>query len=235
VIVALWSAPRSRSTVFYRAMLERGDLLALHEPFCNLADFGETDVDDMTVRTGADLIAAMWSRAGDRTVFFKDTTDHRYDDVLADRTFLRAARHTFLIRRPAEIAASFAALKPDMTREEIGLELAYELYRAVVDSGGPAPVVVDADDLVAAPQAVLRAYCDAVGLPFVADSLHWTPVARDEWRRTDRWHQKVNESTGIVSTESTYARTVDNDTGLAAMAAHHEPFYQKLHAQRLIV
>jgi hypothetical protein len=39
-VFALWSAPRARSTAFVRSMVERGDLIALHEPFCNLADFG---------------------------------------------------------------------------------------------------------------------------------------------------------------------------------------------------
>ena len=39
-VFALWSAPRARSTAFVRSMVERGDLIALHEPFCNRADFG---------------------------------------------------------------------------------------------------------------------------------------------------------------------------------------------------
>ncbi len=42
-VFALWSAPRALSTACFRSMVERGDVIALHEPFCNLADFGETD------------------------------------------------------------------------------------------------------------------------------------------------------------------------------------------------
>jgi hypothetical protein len=41
-VLALWSAPRARSTAFFRSMLERGDLLALHEPFEGLMYFGDT-------------------------------------------------------------------------------------------------------------------------------------------------------------------------------------------------
>lgn len=233
-VVALWSPPRSRSTVFYRAMLERGDLLALHEPFCNLADYGETEVGDVTVRTGTELIAAMWRRSEAGTVFFKDTTDHRYPEAIADRRFLREARHTFLIRQPAEIAASFAALKPDMDVDEVGLELLHEIYAAVIAAGGQPPVVVDSDDLVAAPHRILAAYCAAVGLPFLPSSLSWQPTARTEWRRTDRWHQRINETSGIVATASEYDRTVHNDPDLARLAEYHEPFYRLLHAQRLV-
>lgn len=68
-------------------------------------------------------VAARW--LGDETrgipVFLKKTTDHRYPEVLADRRFLAMVHHVFLIRRPAEIVASYYALWPDMRIEEVGL------------------------------------------------------------------------------------------------------------------
>jgi hypothetical protein len=36
----LWSAPRSRSTAFFRTMAERGDFTAVHEPFSYLVMYG---------------------------------------------------------------------------------------------------------------------------------------------------------------------------------------------------
>src|SRR5437763_104256 len=39
-IVALWSAPRCRSTAFLRMMVERGDFTVLHEPCSQLKNFG---------------------------------------------------------------------------------------------------------------------------------------------------------------------------------------------------
>ena len=234
-ILALWSLPRARSTVFYRAMLERGDLLALHEPFCNLADYGETDVAGAVVRSVHELIAAMRRHATDRLVFFKDTTDHRYPEMLADKVFLSQARHTFLIRRPDEVAVSFLALKPDMAVHEVGLELMDEIYGAVEHQAQQAPVVIDSDDLVAAPAETMSAYCAAVGLPFLPESLRWKPSARTEWSRTDRWHQKVNASTGIVAERSAHPDDAVRDPRVREFARHHEPFYRKLHARRLLV
>jgi hypothetical protein len=232
-IIALWSPPRARSTAFYRAMLERGDLVALHEPFCNLVDYGETQIADELVRSPADLIAAMRRLARHRTVFFKDTTDYRYEAVLADHRFLADARHTFLLRRPDEVAASFYAIRPDMSRAQLGFEHMYQIYAAVLDAGGPRPVIVDSDDLVARPTETIAAYCRAVGIPFLPDALHWRPGARPEWQRSERWHQDVSDSSGIEPRERGYSDTVATNPALAAYSDHHRPFYDLLHAERL--
>ena len=49
------------------------------------------------------------------------------------------------------------------------------------EGGGTRTVVVDADDLLADPPAVMRAYCDAVGLPFSPSMLSWNPGPVDAW------------------------------------------------------
>jgi len=178
-------------------MVERGDMIALHERFCNLAGFGETDVEGLTFDSPASLLAWLRDQTHDVSVFLKDTTDHRHHEVLADRRFLAGARHAFLIRRPEEIAASFYALKPDMRIDAIGLEALHELHTAVRDAGGHRPVVLDSDDLVARPEATLAAYCAAVELPFIPQALTWEPGERPEWRRSSRWHADVNTSSGF--------------------------------------
>jgi hypothetical protein len=93
-------------------MAERGDLTVLHEPFCNLQDYGETDADGRTFDSPAPLLAWLRDQAHRQDMFLKDTMDHQHNEVLADRRFLAEARHAFLIRRPEEIAASYYALFP---------------------------------------------------------------------------------------------------------------------------
>jgi hypothetical protein len=234
-VFALWSAPRARSTAFFRSMIERGDLLALHEPFFDLLAFGGTDVDGRTFDARAPLLAWLRDETHDVNVFLKETTDHRYGEILADRRFLAEARHAFLIRRPEEIAASYYALYPDMRIEEIGLETMHELHAAVRDADGRTPVVIDSDDLVARPEATMAAYCAAVELPFIPHALTWAPGERPEWQRTARWHTDVSASSGFEPRGRTYARTVESSDELARFAAHHRPFYEKLHALRLDV
>jgi hypothetical protein len=43
-MLMLWSAPRSRSTAFYRMMIERGDFTGVHEPFSHVAVFGNVEI-----------------------------------------------------------------------------------------------------------------------------------------------------------------------------------------------
>jgi adenylylsulfate kinase len=81
----------------------------------------------------------------------------------------------------------------------------------------------------------MEAYCAAVGLPFVPEALSWEPGDRPEWRRSARWHVDVSATSGFSRRERTYAQTVDTSDELARFAAHHEPFYDQLHAQRLDV
>jgi hypothetical protein len=232
-VFALWSAPRARSTAFFRAMLERGDMIALHEPFCNLTCYGETDVEGRTFDSAVSLLG--WLRDGTNhgSVFLKDTTDYRHPEVLADRRFLAEGRHAFLIRRPEEIAASYYALFPGMSINAIGLEALHELHAAVRDAGGHPPVVIDSDDLVARPEATIAAYCAAVGLPFMPRALTWESGERPEWRRSARWHADVSASSGFERREREYPHTAGNSDVLARFAAHHLPFYEKLHAERL--
>lgn len=233
-VFTLWSAPRARSTVFFRSMLERGDLLALHEPFCNLTCFGETDVDGLTFGSAVPLLTWLREETYGLNVFLKDTTDHRQPDVLADRRFLAESQHAFLIRRPEEIAASYCALYPDMRIHEVGLQALHELHTAVLAAGGTA-VVIDSDDLVARPEATMAAYCAAVGLPFMPRALEWEPGERPEWQRSARWHTDVAASSGFERRERVYAHTADSSGELARFAAHHRPFYEQLHEVRLAV
>jgi hypothetical protein len=217
-------------------MVERGDMTVLHEPFCKLRDYGETDVGTRTFDSPLSLLAWLRDETHDMRVFLKDHPPTAYvREVLADRRFLAEARHAFLIRRPEEIAASSYAVQPTLKVTGIGLEMLCEWQAAVRDAGGDASVVIDSDDLVARPGATMAAYCAAVGLPFNPRALTWEPGERPEWRRSGRWHVDVSASSGFERRERTYPHTVENSADLARFAAHHRPFYERLYAQRLDV
>jgi hypothetical protein len=217
-------------------MLERGDLLALHEPLEGQLYFGDTEAEGRTFESPLALLAWLRDETHDLNVFVKETTEpHVLELVLADRRFLAEARHAFLIRRPEEIAASLHAMEPGIGIEGIGLEALHELYAAVRDAGGHHPVVIDSDDLVARPAATMAAYCAAVELPFIVDALTWEPGERPEWRRSARWHVDVNATAGFEQRTRRYAHNVETSDELARYAAHHLPFYEELCAQRLDV
>jgi len=232
-VLALWSAPRSRSTAFARMMTERDDRVVVHEPFSRVVDFGEVKVGDQVVHSEQDVLATLRSIAAQKPVFFKDTTDFHYPALLADEEFLAAATHTFIIRDPAEAIASHHKLNPNLGRDEIGFARLHEIFTAVQDATGSTPVVINSDDLLDRPAETVQAYCSAVGIPFLPEALSWEPGMRSEWQSTSKWHQSTSETAGFTRGNGRGAETVEADPVLRAYRDYHLPYYEKLRAVAL--
>lgn len=230
-ILALWSAPRSRSTAFERMMRERGDFTVLHEPFSHLANYGSTTVDGAEIRSEPELLAALRRLPG--PVFFKDTTDFYYPHLLADTAFLAEATHTFLVRHPREAIASHFALNPRLNRDEIGFAWLAEIFDAVAAARGTTPVVVDSGDLIADPAGVVARYCELVGIEFRAGALEWSPGMAPGWQRSAKWHRATSSTGTFTARSPEYAASVDNTPLLAGYLDYHLPFYERLQVHRL--
>jgi hypothetical protein len=234
-VLMLWSAPRSRSTAFFRMMTERGDVTAVHEPFSYLAQFGHVDIGGSRIVTAPGLIAALGKLAQRGPVFAKETSGRRYPQVLTQRPFLaRDAQHTFLIRHPRETIASYRAVQPDAALSQMGFESLHEVFAEVARVTGRTPVVLDSADLIARPAAIVRAYCERVGLSFRPEALTWRPADRPEWQLSRDWHTEVAASSGFTGTSGTHPREVTRDPLLSQYLDYHLPFYQELHQHRLL-
>ena len=227
-IIGLWSAPRCRSTAFARMMAERGDYIMLHEPFSHVMNFSESQVGEQRVRSERELIPALWRMAAKQPLFFKDTTDFHYPLLLTRQSFLAGATHTFLIRHPAQAIASHYAMNPGLQRDEIGFAWLAEIYDAVAEATGRLPVLVDSDDLVAHPHETVRAYCAAVGIPFIAKALSWEPRMEESWRRTGKWHETASQTSGFVRTGTYHWPEIKENALLMSYLDYHLPFYEKL-------
>ncbi len=232
-IIALWSAPRCRSTAFLRMMMARGDFTVVHEPFSHLADFGEADVAGTTVHGEPELIDALYAAATRGPVFFKDTTDFRYPAALTDTAFLRTVTHTFMVRDPHAAIMSHHRLNPRIGRDEIGFAWLREIFDAVTAATGEVPVVIDGDDLVADPATIVAEYCRRTGIAFLPDALSWPSGMIDQWQRTGRWHAEVSATTEFIS-EPRPAPAEITDPTLRAYLAYHRPHYAELHRRRLL-
>ena len=215
-------------------MVERGDLLALHEPLEGLHFIGPLQIDGQTFESPPALLAWLVEGTSGRTVFLKETVNPAVQaSVVDDRRFLAEARHAFLIRRPEEIAASWFALERDMRIFDTGLQLLHDLFVAVQHAGGHPPVVIDSQDLVANPVATMAAYCAAVELPFVADALSWQPGQRSEWARSSRWHEDAATSRGFEAPTRPDRHGLAAHPEVARFAERHTPFYEELRRHRL--
>ena len=155
--------------------------------------------------------------------YAKHMTHHLLPEV--DRDALAPLRHAFLIRDPRELLASYARVRATPTLDDLGLWQQAEIFDRF---GGP---VIDARDLLENPEAVLRALCAALEVPFTTAMLSWPAGPRDTdgvW--APHWYESVWRSTGFGP-----YRPPDRalPPRLAALAGQGQPFYERLHASRL--
>ena len=232
-VIILWAHSRSASTAFGRMMIERGDVVVLHEPFLALTQGEPVTLPaagggSATARSGRELVDHLAGLGRERPVFVKEVLDYRYDYVFGHPAEIAWMTHTFLVRHPRQTISSHYAMKPAVTCPEIGYERLWELFRLLWSASGRQPLVIRSEDLLRDPAAVVRAYCEAAGLPFLPGALHWNPGDRPEWQRHRAWHLDAIHSSGFASTCNTYPATVENHPVLRSFYDYHYPFYERI-------
>jgi len=233
VRIAMWSGPRTVSTALMRSWENRPDTVVVDEPLYAFY-LDRTGID----HPGRDEVIASqptsWravinqltagSLPPGATVCYAKHMSHHLLPVV-DRDALAPLRHAFLIRDPGELLASYARVRATPTMDDLGLWQQAEIFDRF---GGP---VIDARDLLDRPEAVLRALCAALGVPFRAEMLHWPAGPRDTdgvW--APHWYASVCRSTGFGPYRPP---TAGLPPALAGLAQQCQPFYQRLHARRL--
>jgi hypothetical protein len=221
-------------------MMERGDFEILHEPFSYLyyvhgenATIPQEFIDADHPVTYPAIREMILEESKKKPVFFKDMAAHCYDHLVDDSAFLFNMSNTFLIRDPAKTIASYYALNPDVSRDEIGCEQLHRLYRVTRESTDRTPVIVDADDLEDDPAGTIAAYCDRLGIAFFPHSLNWSPHNSEKWKIWENWHRDAARSSGIVKNLEVFEETIENNTRLRSYYEYHLPFYQEMHRQRI--
>ena len=96
--------------------------------------------------------------------------------------------------------------------------------------------VIESDDLITQPAATVCAYCEAVGIPFLADALSWKKGRRPEvsWYDQGSWHETLKNSTGIKPQSRDYLSIEANDH----LKRSYElclPHYEALYAHKLAI
>ena len=113
----------------------------------------------------------------------------------------------------------------------------HRLFELLSDSTGVAPTVIDSDDLLSDPPKMVQAYCEAIGIPFIAEALSWEPGARDEvlWYdgNDNIWHASLRDSDGL---KAQAPRSADPDSLPDYLRRHYDDFvwrYEALHKHRI--
>ncbi|MET8573618.1 hypothetical protein [Streptomyces sp. NPDC005012] len=238
--IALWSHPRSMSTALERSFIERRDFKVFHEAFAYVffmheerAAIPHKNPDPSHPLTYPEIKRMMEDARLEGPVFHKDFPYHCLDHLLDDPDYLRGQVNTFLIRDPEEAVLSHATVHPGLTREVLGYEQLARTFDAVRDLTGTTPVVINAADLATRPEATLAAYCDAVGIPFLPEALHWSAGEQPQWSTWSGWHTDVAASNGISAPQRSYRFTYETRPELREFERYSRPFYEHLDQYRL--
>ena len=236
----MWSGPRNVSTAFMRCWGNREDTLVVDEPFyahyldhTGLDHPGREEVIAAHERDWRRVVTALQAPVpeGIRILYQKQMSHHLLPHM--GRDWLGSMTHAFLIRDPAPMLASLGEKLNDFDLLATGLPQQVEIFEHVVRNEGHIPPVVDSADLLAAPEATLRALCDALEVPFSANMLSWPPGPRATdgvWAKY--WYDRVERSTGFErpAAESTSPVLPER---LAALERQCRPLYERLREHRL--
>ena len=241
-IIALWAVPRSTSTAFEWMMRQRGDLDCLHEPFGEAWYQGEAPLwprfkeGDKT--TPGLTIDSVWgdiqARARRKPVFLKDFP--HYINHMWTPEFLGRFTHVFLIRNPAKTISSLYNKWPSFDELEVGFPEQRALFDLLTALNGVAPLVMDSDDILENPEAMVKAFCDAVGIPFIPEALSWEPGADANvysWWDGGSFHANLKQSTGIKRQLRSYVEVADAPHRVQQVLRRMKPHYEHLYQHRL--
>ena len=236
--IAMWSGPRNLSTALMYAFAARGDCAVWDEPFY-AAYLQATGIDhpmrDAIIaanETDPERIAATCTGPipqEQRLFYQKHMTLHMIPAF--DRGFMRSLTNVFLIRHPARVVASYAKKREGPTLADIGFVQQAELFDQVADDLGHAPHVIDCADIRANPMESLTKLCNALGIPFTENMLHWPAgpkVFDGVW--APHWYGTVHRSTGFEDPEGAPPDLPDQYRALVDQALAP---YERLAAYRL--
>lgn len=240
VRIAMWSGPRNISTATMRAFENRDDTEVSDEPFyaAFLAATGaEHPMRDEVIASQPndwrDVAAACSGAApgGSAVWYQKQMCHHMLPGFGLD--WLGACTNAFLIRPPEQVLASYLAKRTVVTLDDIGVVRQNEIFDAVADRTGAAPVVIEGADVLADPRGALSRLCAALGIAFSEKMLAW-PAGR---RASDgvwapAWYDAVERSTGFTAPDRV-ATFDDLPDSLKPVAEAAMPYYARMARHRL--
>ncbi len=228
--IAMWSGPRNISTAMMRAFENRDDCRVMDEPFYAYY-LAETGIDhpmrdEIVARHETDLgrVIASCTAEAPNAIYQKQMCHHMIDGVPLD--WIDEVVNCFLIRDPDAVVASYAAKRQQVTAEDLGYRRQAEIHKLA--GGGP---VLDAADVLASPEDLLRQLCDAVGIPFQPAMLSWPAGIRESdgvWAA--HWYGAVARSTGFQRPQRP---AIELDLVQQRIADECRPYYETLRAHRL--
>jgi len=187
---------RSTSSAFFRAMMNKSGAKSFMEPYALAYYFGTdrcserfSQEDPQSTNSFSNIRQLLeQSYEGHSVVFAKDmayavTKNGRYtlDEVLPS-----GYQHTFLIRDPRKTVLSMYKLIQKKVpywqyydSSEMEMKNVYDLFMHVTQTLKQPAVVIDSDDLLANPEAIMKEYCRLTNITYEDSMVHWEHPVQD--------------------------------------------------------
>jgi hypothetical protein len=237
-ILAMWSGPRNISTAMMYAFANRADCEAWDEPFYGFSlkhkgnDHPMRDEIIASMETNWDKLVKKCITPSHKPLLYqKHMTHHMLEGY--NRSFILTLTNAFLIRDPARVLASYTQKWADVDLHAIGFVEQAEIFDMVAQKLGHAPPVVDSDDILGNPKAILSKLCIACGISFDDAMLHWPkgPKSCDGvW--ASHWYNAAWASTGFSAPPQ---RTIALPRELQIIADQARPYYDRLKVHAISV
>ncbi|XP_071950287.1 uncharacterized protein [Antedon mediterranea] len=264
--VMLWCVPRAGSTAFLRCISNRDDVKAFRELFVACTFFGpEARLDitgKMNVAVEEDLTfkkvkAKLEADYDAPIVFAKDGVEVIYGNYECLPT---GYTHTFLIKSPHKVHMSKKSLFEKAMKQfgisDAGYDKAcitsnigspfyemLELVKYVRDELKQNIILIDGDDLIANPEAMMKKWCEAVGVPFKPDMMNWEQNGDIKWemseghkmfmKLTPEASKNAFNSTGFSTRVATDHSKTDVPEDVRKCIEDSDPFYKDLYKMRM--
>lgn len=244
--VVLWCHPRSVSTAFERAFLQREEeFYCLHEPFGDEYYFGPhrqsprykngnlpKDV-KLTTATFESICDEIFAKRSGKRVFVKDMAYHVFYRLKDRKLPMEKMINTFLIRDPQKAVPSMYKCSISASTgwgnfdpSEMGYIEQKGLFDYVSYRCKQTPIVINSQDLVKNPRAVLQKYCELVGVEFKESMSYWQPKKIDKFSKWTGWHECVAKFklklSLLINFICSLHSNVEQSTGFSDVQSHNK-------------
>lgn len=213
--INLWASPRTSSTSLMYSFAQRDNCLVVDEPLymhylTNINPSAHRpyreELSKVQKSDGAEVVKDLLAMgAGKEVVFFKHMSKH-YSNLPNGKELLSHAKNVLLIRKPEDIIASFEKAMGGVSVRDTGIPQQRDIFRYLQSNGQQGAVcVISYEDIHAAPEAVLRALCQTLGISFDSKMLSWEKGGRKEdglW--APWWYANTHKGTGFASRERSH-------------------------------
>ena len=228
--ICLWSGPRNVSTALMYAFSQRPDTKVVDEPLYAhylrvsgaIHPMREEILEAQDPDGQAIMQKLVYEPSPAPVLFMKHMAHHLVD---LDLSFLADTINVLLIRDPEEVLISFSKIIENPVLEDIGIQQQADLYEHLYKLGQK-PVVLDGKDVRNHPEAILKAFCNHLEIPFYDEMLKWEAGAiADDGIWAPHWYANVHKSTGFQPWK---APTQTLGKALLPLNEAAQPYYAKL-------